>query len=147
MSESRLLIHPFAQIFPPMSSPEFDGFCGDILQKGLQEPIVLHEGKVLDGWHRYLACLVKGVTPRFSPYAGDCGSPLAFVVSKNLKRRQLTESQRALVAARLKPHFEEEARQRQRVALKQGSGGPLAQIWANGKNQRKIADRPRTPPR
>src|SRR5438552_1827226 len=47
----------------------------------------------------------QGVPLRFSPYAGDCGSPLAFVVSKNLKRRQLTESQRALVAARLKPHF------------------------------------------
>ena len=61
MSESRLPIHPYAEIFPPMSSPEFDGFCGDILQKGLQEPIVLHEGKVLDGWHRYLACLVEGV--------------------------------------------------------------------------------------
>ena len=94
MSESRLPIHPYAEIFPPMSSPEFDGFCGDVLQKGLQEPIVLHEGKVLDGCHRYLACLVKGVPPRFSQYAGDCGSPLAFVVSKNLKRRQLSEGQR-----------------------------------------------------
>jgi hypothetical protein len=57
------------------------------------------------------------VTPRFRPYAGECGSPLAFVVSKNLHRRHLTESQRALVAARLKPLFEEEARQRQVAAL------------------------------
>jgi hypothetical protein len=54
-------------------------------------------------------------------------APLAFVVSKNLHRRHLMESQRALVAARLKPLFEEEARQRQIAALKQGSAFPVGQ--------------------
>src|SRR5713101_1743564 len=75
--------------------------------------------------HRYLACLAKQVPPRFRPYAGECGSPLAFVVTKNIHRRHLTETQRALVAAGLKPLFEEEARQRQRAALKQGSEPPV----------------------
>jgi hypothetical protein len=67
------------------------------------------------------------VAPRFRPYAGECGSPLAFVVSKNLHRRHLTESQRALVAARLKPLFEAEARQRQVAPLKQGSHFPVGE--------------------
>jgi hypothetical protein len=95
------------------------------LIEGLQEEIVVHEGKILDGRHRYLACLAKGVPPRFRPYAGECGSPLAFVVAKNVHRRHLTESQRAFLAARLKPLFEEDARQRQRSALKQGSASPV----------------------
>jgi hypothetical protein len=58
------------------------------------------------------------VAPRFRAYAGECGSPLAFVVAKNVRRRHLTESQRALLAARLKPMFEEEAKQRQLAGLK-----------------------------
>ncbi len=125
MSELRLPIHPYAELFPLMSPAEFDRLCDDILHNGLQEEIVVHEGQVLEGRHRYLACLAKQVLPRFRPYAGECGSPLGFVVTKNVHRRHLTESQRALVAAGLKPLFEEEARQRQRAALKQGSEPPV----------------------
>jgi hypothetical protein len=126
MSEQRLPIHPYAEIFPPMIHPEFDRLCGDIAVNGLQDEIVLYEGKVLDGRHRYLACLARMVTPRFREYAGECGSPLSYVVSRNLHRRQLTESQRAFVAARLKPLFEEEARQRQLAGLKQGDHPPVS---------------------
>jgi hypothetical protein len=125
MSETRLPIHPYAELFPPMTHPDFDRLCGDIQWHGLQEDIVTHEGQVLEGRNRYLACLAKGVPPRFRPYAGECGSPLAFVVARNLHRRHLTESQRALVAARLKPLFEEECQQRQQVGLKRGSESPV----------------------
>jgi len=82
----------------------------------------------LEGRHRYLACLARQMPPRFRPYAGECGSALAFVVSKNVHRRHLTESQRALLAAGLKPLFEEEARQRQCANLNQGSEPP---VWPN----------------
>jgi len=140
MSESRLPIHPYAEIFPPMMSPEFDGLCGAISVDGLQEEIVVHEGKVLEGRHRYLACLAKQVPPRFRPYAGECGSALAFVVSKNLHRRHLTESQRALVAARLKPLFEEEARQRQLSALKRGTETPVPENSREREKQGKNAE-------
>ena len=36
MSESRLPIHPYAELFPQMVFPEFDRLCGDILLNGLQ---------------------------------------------------------------------------------------------------------------
>src|SRR5438105_2537090 len=100
-----------------MQHPDFDALCGHIATHGLQEEIVLYEGQILDGRNRYLVCLAGGVAPRFRAYAGECGSPLAFVVAKNVWRH-LTESQRALLAARLKPLFEEEARQRQLAGLK-----------------------------
>src|SRR5438132_10361625 len=127
MSEQRLPIHPYAELFQGMSHPEFDRLCGDIAVNGLQDEIVLYEGKVLEGRNRYLACLARMVPPRFREYAGECDSPLRFVVSRNLHRRHLTESQRALVAARLKPLFEEEARQRQQAALKKGSESPVGE--------------------
>jgi hypothetical protein len=128
MSEARIPFHPYAELFPPMTAAEFAGLCADIAGVGLQEEIVRYEGKILEGRSRYLACLLKGVQPRFREYAGECGgSALAFVVSKNIHRRHLTDGQRAWVAARLKPLFEEEARQRERANLKQGSTVPGGQ--------------------
>jgi hypothetical protein len=125
MSRERLPVHPYAELFPLMQHPDFDALCGHIATNGLQEEIVLYEGQILDGRNRYLACLAQGVTPRFRDYAGECGSPLAFVVAKNVRRRHLTESQRAMLAARLKPLFEEEAKQRQLTGLKKGSEIPV----------------------
>ena len=49
------------------------------------------------------------------------------MLAKNIDRRHLTPGQRALVAARLKPLFEEEARQRQRAPLKQGTQFPVGE--------------------
>jgi hypothetical protein len=118
MSESRLPFHPYAELFPRMTNAEFEGLCGDIARKGLLEDIIRYEGKILEGRERYVACERRKVPPRFREYAGECGSALEFVVSKNLHRRHLTEGQRALVAARLRPHFQEEARQRQLAILK-----------------------------
>jgi hypothetical protein len=45
--------HPLSAIFPKMSEKEFAGLCADIAANGLAHPIVVFEGKILDGWHRY----------------------------------------------------------------------------------------------
>jgi hypothetical protein len=45
MSEARLLIHPYAEILPPMPFPAFGALYGDIARHGLQEDIVPHEIK------------------------------------------------------------------------------------------------------
>ncbi len=55
--------------------------------------------KILDGRNRFRACKKAGIAARFKNYAGD--NPLAFVLSANLKRRHLNESQRADIAAKL----------------------------------------------
>src|SRR5262249_19579157 len=70
-----------------------------IREHGLHEPIVVYEDKILDGRNRYRACLAAGIDPTFTAYTGD--DPVAYVVSLNLHRRPLNESQRARVAARL----------------------------------------------
>lgn len=59
-----------------------------------------HERQVLDGRNRYRACMEIGIEPMTRPWDGK-GDPLDFVVSKNLHRRHLDESQRAMVADKI----------------------------------------------
>jgi hypothetical protein len=99
--------HSLAALFPPLDDAEFEALKADIREHGLREPITVFENKILDGTHRYKACLAVGVAPRFRDHQG--GSPLAFVLGMNLRRRHLTTTQRALVAARVMPEFEAEA--------------------------------------
>jgi ParB-like chromosome segregation protein Spo0J len=40
----------------------------------------MHEGKILDGRHRYRACLELGITPKFVELGGSDESKLEFVI-------------------------------------------------------------------
>lgn len=104
--------HPVADLFPLMPDPELEALSRDIEANGLREPIWLHpDGRIIDGRNRYRASMLVGVEPDTRTWDGE-GSLVAFVVSLNLHRRHLNESQRAMVAADIKPMFEEEARAR-----------------------------------
>jgi N6-adenosine-specific RNA methylase IME4 len=89
-------IHPLAKLIPQMSAEEFTNLRNDIDANGLIEPIWLYEGMVLDGRHRYTACMELGVTPKFRQFEGV--NPIDFVVSENLHRRHLSSSQLAVIA-------------------------------------------------
>lgn len=91
--------HPLADIFPLIHGKEFVELKRDIRENGVHEPIVLLDGQILDGRNRFRACQEVSVEPDFVEYDGD--DPAGFVVSLNLHRRHLNESQRAMVAAKL----------------------------------------------
>lgn len=91
--------HELANVFPLIEGDEFAGLVADIGKQGLLEAIVLLDGKILDGRNRYRACVEAGVEPHFEEFDGE--DPVAFVVSKNVARRHLDESQRAMAAARI----------------------------------------------
>ncbi len=91
--------HPLGKLFPPMSDEELRDLAKDIAKRGLLDPVYRYEGKILEGGNRYKACGLAGVEPRFEEYVGN--DPIGFVISKNVKRRHLTTSQRAMSAAKL----------------------------------------------
>jgi N6-adenosine-specific RNA methylase IME4 len=96
---SELCFHPLANVFPLIEDTEFDELVTDIRASGLHEPIVMFEDMILDGRNRYRACVAAGVEPIFIVYTGY--DPVGYVISANLRRRHLDESQRAMVAAKL----------------------------------------------
>lgn len=93
--------HEVANIFPMMSGDEYADLVADIRANGLIEPIWTHAGKIIDGRNRYRACVESGVKPEYRKYTGKEAELVSFVVSLNLKRRHLNETQRAVVAGRL----------------------------------------------
>jgi ParB-like chromosome segregation protein Spo0J len=92
-------IHPIANIFPTMAEGEFAALRDDIATHGQHEPIWLFDGSVIDGRHRLRACLALGIDAQARTYSG--ADPVGFIVSLNLHRRHLNESQRGMVAAKL----------------------------------------------
>lgn len=110
--------HPAANLFPLLPDAELAVLAADIKERGLLEPVTTLDGHVLDGRNRLRACELAGVSPRFVEWEGR-GDPVPWVVSKNLKRRHLTESQRGMVAARTKDYYAGLAKERQREGAEQ----------------------------
>lgn len=94
-------VHPIADIFPRMSAAEYAALRDDIQTNGQREPIWVWNDQIIDGRHRAQACEELGIEPASRQYDGDESTLVAFVVSLNLHRRHLDESQRAMVAGRL----------------------------------------------
>lgn len=91
--------HPLANIFPLIEGQAYQDLMADVLKHGVREPVWLYEDQILDGRNRYRAAQAMGVECPVREYEGE--DPTGFVVSLNLHRRHLTESQRAMVAAKL----------------------------------------------
>jgi hypothetical protein len=73
--------------------------CAMLFQQLPEAEHDYYAGKILDGRNRWLACRSADVEPVFREYEGD--QPVQYVLSMNLRRRHLTISQRATVAADL----------------------------------------------
>ena len=104
------------------------------------EPIVVKDGEIIDGKHRYKACLELGIEPKFMELPQGI-SPLDYVISKNLRRRHLTADQRAVIAQEILPMLEEEARKRQiELGRTHGSSGsaPLVEKIPQGGSREKL---------
>src|SRR6476620_5362229 len=96
IANNDLEFHPISNIFPLMGDDDLRQLAEDIKANGLKEPIWRYEGKILDGRNRWRACLLAGIEPQFRTYTGS--SPATFVLSLDLLRRHLTQSQKAAVA-------------------------------------------------
>jgi DNA N-6-adenine-methyltransferase (Dam) len=130
---------PEADIWPVMSDAELRALAADIEACGQQYPISLLGGDILDGRNRWLA--IKHYTKLKPVFENvDPESPIAFVISRNEKRRHETESQRGMSSARALPFYEAESKTRMAEAGKKGKPGKGAPIGATFKQEHRAAD-------
>jgi ParB-like chromosome segregation protein Spo0J len=101
--------HEAAAIFP-LDEEHLAALVEDIRQHGLQVPIETLDGKIIDGRRRWLACKQAGVKPE--PREVHPDDPVAYVLSMNLHRRQLSVSQRAMVGDNARAMYEARAEER-----------------------------------
>lgn len=106
--------HPLSAACGDMPKDEFDEMVNGIKTNGLISAIVTsadNDKLILDGWHRFRACVEAGVKPRFEPFtfviemaeeqAGRRMTEAEFVIECNAKRRHLTAEQKRNVTAEL----------------------------------------------
>lgn len=107
-----------------LSEHELYDLAESIKTDGLLLPIVLDpDGVLLDGRNRLAACELAGVEPRFSTYTDT--DQTAFIILCNVRRRNLSEGQRAMIHAMvlsrsgqsLRTHAKQHALSRSRLSL------------------------------
>ena len=131
-------IHPLAEIMPPMTAQEYADLRDSIRSDGLREPLVLLDGAILDGRHRYRACCELGIEPRTKAFPG--GDPVRYVIGANIHRRHLNASQRAIAVAHLATLQRGSCAEKQRAkALEQSQQNPDGESSAPPLSNREAA--------
>lgn len=130
--------HRIVTVFPKMADELVQDMADSIAEHGQLDPITLHDGKVLDGRNRILACKLAGVKPTFTMFVENGVPPFMWAYLKNKERRQLTTGQKAACAVEAKPLLETEAKQHQRSA-----GNPLGKAKSGLlKNEKSTFEKP-----
>ena len=92
-----LQIHPYAAIIPIMLPRKYETFKQNLLLRGQYKPIILSREeppRILDGRHRYWACLELGIKPTFAPLEEGLDE-LEFVLDQDKLHKEPTKSQDA----------------------------------------------------
>jgi ParB-like nuclease domain len=141
-----LTAHPVAKLFPDMSEADFAALVEDIRQHGVKLPVLVYEGQILDGRHRYQACQKLGVPCPTVTWNGR--DPWWEVQSRNLVRRHLSKEQVCAIRKLASEQFAElsapiesaKARAKQRKAQAKGQPRGRKALSRSQGSRRESAD-------
>jgi ParB-like chromosome segregation protein Spo0J len=115
----QLKINPeYENLIAKVSEKEFQKLKESIKEDGMHYAIVVNQDyEILDGHHRYRACVELGIEPRIQiiPFANKLEEK-KFVIVSNLRRRQLTQKQKIDYALELENIYAELKKQKQSEA-------------------------------
>lgn len=120
-------VHPLCEMFPELLDDDLANLSADIATKGQMEPIVIYQGKILDGRNRYKVLKSQGKAVKEIQYQGK--DPAGFVISRNIRRRHLSAKDRADIEVRVRswaaPHRPNGHSQPATVSSDEGSVSPV----------------------
>lgn len=110
-------IHDLANLIPFPNDTDLERLTEDIRLNGILEPIIIYEGKIIDGRTRQGIAVKLGIKPVYKDYDKKI-DPKVYVRAMGYSRRHLTSSQLAACAVLdFLPECEIEARKRQNPSL------------------------------
>ena len=100
LMDDSLKRHPLSAAWPDLKGEESQAMTESMRAHGFDQsqPVVLHEGMVLDGWHRYKKARELGIEPTFTKYVGD--DPAGFVIGRHKARRHISKEEIATAVLR-----------------------------------------------
>ena len=112
-----LQVHPLALAIPPMTARERDALRESIGKDGVKVPLVMYQGKVLDGRNRLYFASTLNKPVHLEEFHGTEEEAKRHVALLNLSRRHLTAQQCAVAMVNL---FGDEADKESLKALEEG---------------------------
>lgn len=127
-------VHLAASLFPLMDGEEFNELVESVRKHGVRQPVVIHNGVLIDGRNRLRAVerlkddshVVEVQTVELSSLTHGADNVVDWIYSTNKIRRHMTTDALAMVAGRMLPLIEAEAAERQKATQfqKGKSGNP-----------------------
>lgn len=121
----------FQSCLPELSTAEYTGLEKSIVKYGVQSPVTMWNGYLVDGHNRVTICEAHGIKEikTIDVYFDAKEDVIAWILSNQLSRRNLTDHQRNVVALRHKEIIAAKAKERQVETLKQNQP-----FWSNDQN-------------
>ena len=121
-------IHPLADVFPMKPDDEFWELVEHIRENGVASELMREKGTnlLIDGRNRLLAVSITqslfevvDIEPQFV---------LPYVTASNLHAKKFSTDQKAMIAARLRPYYEKQAKERMEAGNNQHTKRPVEKI-------------------
>lgn len=87
--------HPYGKVWQPFDAETFRELVGNIDRRGLDKTIILYQGMILEGWHRYLGCLATKVPPKFGQFKGTDLEAAELVHASGIRRHSRADQRYA----------------------------------------------------
>lgn len=93
---------------PTIDDKGFKALEQDIITFGLRQPITIYNNEIIDGRARYRICTQHGIEPDYSTLEIENTQIKSWIESCHINHKDMTPSQRALLAALNKEDFEKQ---------------------------------------
>ena len=129
IAEAHYQQHPYGKVWQRFDLDIFSELVRNIDRRGLDQEILLYQEMILEGWHRYLACLHTKTQPKFVEFKGTDLEAAERVHASGVRRQSTAEQRYASfdLLCQACPAFREKYEQlKQKGIEQQQAGTPLS---------------------